>query len=117
MARARVDGRRDRVEIVLVTLAMYALVMPRMKDYSYVALLPVAWYALSRPTLQTVPLGHRRGARSASAAAAEALAAAGHAGVRLRAARRRAGRLDGDHRRTAGADGAGVDALPTQIAA
>src|SRR6476646_1858428 len=26
---------------------MYALVMPRMKDYSYVALLPVAWYALA----------------------------------------------------------------------
>jgi hypothetical protein len=35
------------VEIVLVTLATYALVMPRMKDYSYVALLPVAWYALA----------------------------------------------------------------------
>jgi hypothetical protein len=27
-----------------------------MKDYSYVALLPVAWYALSRTTLQTIPL-------------------------------------------------------------
>jgi hypothetical protein len=32
---------------VLVTLAMYALVMPRMKDYSYVALLPVGWYVLA----------------------------------------------------------------------
>jgi hypothetical protein len=35
------------VEIVLVTLAAYALVMPRMKDYSYVALLPVAWFVLA----------------------------------------------------------------------
>jgi hypothetical protein len=33
--------------VVLVTLAVYALVMPRMKDYSYVALLPVGWYVLA----------------------------------------------------------------------
>ena len=43
----RVAGTARPVEIVLVTLATYALVMPRMKDYSYVALLPVAWYALA----------------------------------------------------------------------
>jgi hypothetical protein len=42
----RAAGTVRPVEIVLVTLATYALVMPRMKDYSYVALLPVAWYAL-----------------------------------------------------------------------
>jgi hypothetical protein len=46
--RAQRSARTVRpVEIVLVTLVMYALVMPRMKDYSYVALLPVAWYALA----------------------------------------------------------------------
>ncbi len=43
----RVAGTARPLEIVLVTLATYALVMPRMKDYSYVALLPVAWYALA----------------------------------------------------------------------
>jgi Glycosyltransferase family 87 len=43
----RVAGIARPVEIVLVTLVTYALVMPRMKDYSYVALLPVAWYVLS----------------------------------------------------------------------
>ena len=43
----RAAGTVRPVEIVLVTLATYALVMPRMKDYSYVALLPVAWYALA----------------------------------------------------------------------
>ncbi len=43
----RVAGTARPVEIVLVTLVTYALVMPRMKDYSYVALLPVAWYALA----------------------------------------------------------------------
>ena len=43
----RSAGTVQRVEIVLVTLVVYALVMPRMKDYSYVALLPVAWYALA----------------------------------------------------------------------
>ncbi len=53
--RSRAEGTSDRLAVILVTLAMYALVMPRMKDYSYVALLPVAWYALSRATLQTVP--------------------------------------------------------------
>ena len=37
----------DPLLTVLVTLAVYALVMPRMKDYSYVALLPVGWYALA----------------------------------------------------------------------
>ena len=46
--RAQKTGHTARpVEIVLVTLATYALVMPRMKDYSYVALLPVAWYVLA----------------------------------------------------------------------
>jgi hypothetical protein len=43
----RLDAAARPVEIVLVTLVTYALVMPRMKDYSYVALLPVAWYALA----------------------------------------------------------------------
>jgi hypothetical protein len=43
----RSAGTGRPVEIVLVTLATYALVMPRMKDYSYVALLPVAWYVLA----------------------------------------------------------------------
>jgi len=41
-------GTGDPVLVVLVTLAVYALVMPRMKDYSYVALLPVGWYVLAR---------------------------------------------------------------------
>lgn len=54
--RSHTAGTPDRVAILLVMLAVYALVMPRMKDYSYVALLPVAWYALSRSTIQTVPL-------------------------------------------------------------
>jgi len=54
--RSRAEGTADTITILLATLALYALVMPRMKDYSYVALLPVAWYALSRSTLQTVPL-------------------------------------------------------------
>jgi alpha-1,2-mannosyltransferase len=53
--RRRAEGGVDRLAVILVTIAVYALVMPRMKDYSYVALLPVAWYALSRATLQTVP--------------------------------------------------------------
>jgi hypothetical protein len=43
----RAAGVLRPVEIVLVTLVVYALVMPRMKDYSYVALLPVAWYVLA----------------------------------------------------------------------
>jgi hypothetical protein len=43
---ARARGSVDGATIVLVSLAVYALVMPRMKDYSYVALLPVAWYVL-----------------------------------------------------------------------
>jgi len=37
----------DPLLTVLVTIAVYALVMPRMKDYSYVALLPVGWYVLA----------------------------------------------------------------------
>lgn len=52
----RGDGAVNRVEIVLVTLVVYALVMPRMKDYSYVALLPAAWYVLARPRLHAGPL-------------------------------------------------------------
>jgi hypothetical protein len=43
---AHARGAADGATIVLVSLAVYALVMPRMKDYSYVALLPVAWYVL-----------------------------------------------------------------------
>lgn len=49
----RASGTVDRTVIVLVTLAVYALVMPRMKDYSYVALLPVAWYVLAGPQAVT----------------------------------------------------------------
>jgi hypothetical protein len=45
--RARAASAHDPLLTVLVTLAMYALVMPRMKDYSYVALLPVGWYVLA----------------------------------------------------------------------
>ena len=44
----RAIGKHDPLLVVLVTLAVYALVMPRMKDYSYVALLPVGWYVLAR---------------------------------------------------------------------
>jgi hypothetical protein len=43
----RAASAHDPLLTVLVTLAMYALVMPRMKDYSYVALLPVGWYVLA----------------------------------------------------------------------
>ena len=43
----RAASAHDPLLTVLVTLAVYALVMPRMKDYSYVALLPVGWYALA----------------------------------------------------------------------
>jgi Glycosyltransferase family 87 len=47
--RAQGETRsREPVLVVLVTLTVYALVIPRMKDYSYVALLPVAWYVLGR---------------------------------------------------------------------
>lgn len=53
---ARRAPDRDRVLMVLVSLAMYALVMPRMKDYSFVALLPVAWYVLAQPRLDLLPL-------------------------------------------------------------
>jgi hypothetical protein len=44
---SRAAGRHDPLLVVLVTLTVYALVMPRMKDYSYVALLPVGWYVLA----------------------------------------------------------------------
>jgi hypothetical protein len=43
----RAAAAHDPLLTVLVTLAVYALVMPRMKDYSYVALLPVGWYVLA----------------------------------------------------------------------
>ena len=43
----RAAGTHDPRLTVLATLAVYALVMPRMKDYSYVALLPVGWYVLA----------------------------------------------------------------------
>jgi hypothetical protein len=52
----RAAGAIDRTVVVLVTLAVYALVMPRMKDYSYVALLPVAWYVLAGPQAVTASL-------------------------------------------------------------
>jgi alpha-1,2-mannosyltransferase len=52
----RAAGETNRVEVLLVTLVVYALVMPRMKDYSYVALLPAAWYVLARPRLHAGPL-------------------------------------------------------------
>ena len=45
--RRRAVGPIDPLLVVLVTLTVYALVMPRMKDYSYVALLPVGWYVLA----------------------------------------------------------------------
>jgi Glycosyltransferase family 87 len=54
--RERERGDVDRVKIILVSLVVYALVMPRMKDYSYVALLPVAWYALSQTVTMAVPV-------------------------------------------------------------
>jgi hypothetical protein len=53
---ARRGTEVDRVVIVLVSLATYALVMPRMKDYSFVALLPVAWYVLARPRVELLSL-------------------------------------------------------------
>jgi Glycosyltransferase family 87 len=43
----RAIAKHDPLLTVLVTIAVYALVMPRMKDYSYVALLPVGWYVLA----------------------------------------------------------------------
>ena len=54
-ARRAADAS-DPLLIVLVTLAVYALVMPRMKDYSYVALLPVGWYALAKHRQLTASL-------------------------------------------------------------
>jgi hypothetical protein len=53
---ARAHGTASGVMIVLVTLTVYALVMPRMKDYSYVALLPVAWFVLGGPQVVTASL-------------------------------------------------------------
>ncbi len=47
---------REPLMVVLVALTVYALVMPRMKDYSYVALLPVGWYVLSMRRHATAPL-------------------------------------------------------------
>jgi hypothetical protein len=52
----RATGKHDPLLTVLVTLAVYALVMPRMKDYSYVALLPVGWYVLGRRRQRTASL-------------------------------------------------------------
>jgi hypothetical protein len=52
----RASGTLDRTVVVLVTLVVYALVMPRMKDYSYVALLPVAWYVLAGPQAVTASI-------------------------------------------------------------
>ena len=52
--RARAAERHgDRLVIILVSVAVYALVMPRMKDYSYVALFPVGWYVLSLQPFRT----------------------------------------------------------------
>ena len=52
----RAAGSHDPMIVVLVTLAVYALVMPRMKDYSYVALLPVGWYVLAAHRHVAAPL-------------------------------------------------------------
>jgi hypothetical protein len=52
----RAAAAHDPTLTVLVTLALYALVMPRMKDYSYVALLPVGWYALATHREMTASL-------------------------------------------------------------
>jgi hypothetical protein len=52
----RAIGNHDPLLIVLVALAVYALVMPRMKDYSYVALLPVGWYVLALHRHVAAPL-------------------------------------------------------------
>jgi hypothetical protein len=52
----RAAGSADPLLVVLVTLAVYALVMPRMKDYSYVALLPVGWYVLALHRHVAAPL-------------------------------------------------------------
>ena len=52
----RAAGSHDPMMVVLVTLAVYALVMPRMKDYSYVALLPVGWYVLAAHRHVAAPL-------------------------------------------------------------
>ena len=52
----RASGSHDPMMLVLVTLAVYALVMPRMKDYSYVALLPVGWYVLAAHRHVAAPL-------------------------------------------------------------
>ena len=46
----------DPLLVILVALTVYALVMPRMKDYSYVALLPVGWYVLSARRQLAAPL-------------------------------------------------------------
>ena len=52
----RAAESRDPLPVVLVTLTVYALVMPRMKDYSYVALLPVGWYVLGAHRHVVAPL-------------------------------------------------------------
>ena len=52
----RAAGASEPLVIVFVTLAVYALVMPRMKDYSYVALLPVGWYVLALQRHVAAPL-------------------------------------------------------------
>ncbi|MEO7082885.1 MAG: glycosyltransferase family 87 protein [Gemmatimonadaceae bacterium] len=52
--RARaLERRNDRLVIVLVSIAVYALIMPRMKDYSYLALFPVGWYVLAMRPFNT----------------------------------------------------------------
>jgi hypothetical protein len=52
----RAAGTHEPLLVVLVSLAVYALVMPRMKDYSYVALLPVGWYVLAAHRHVAAPL-------------------------------------------------------------
>ena len=52
----RAAASHDPLLVVLVTLTVYALVMPRMKDYSYVALLPVGWYVLAAHRHAAAPL-------------------------------------------------------------
>jgi hypothetical protein len=54
--RRRAEGNVDRALVILISLTVYALVMPRMKDYSYVALLPAAWYVLAKPKLHSASI-------------------------------------------------------------
>ena len=96
---ARARGSVSGVLVVLVSLTVYALVMPRMKDYSYVALLPVAWYVLGGPRRDDGIGGDTRRPAAATRAAAQALAAARSAGLHVRSTSRGARALVDPHER------------------